>query len=511
MKILRAAQIRELDNYTIEHEPLPSIDLMERASRTFVQWFSEHFHENQGVVQVYCGPGNNGGDGLAIARLLHERFYHVRVVMCRIGDHLTADCAANLDRLYQLHTVSILELAENDPMPELPAKGILIDAIFGSGLNRPLEGYWAALIQHLNTYPGPRVAVDIPSGIFADGPTQGAFLRATHTMTFETPKYSFVFPESHCGLGDWEVRSIGLHKGYLEKLPCRDFLVMGDEIQPLVKTRDRFAHKGTYGHALLIAGSYGKVGAALLAGEAALRTGCGLVTVHAPRCAYPILQIGFPEGMVSIDQHEYLFSQVDDLSPYKAIGIGCGLGQNLLTAEALRRLLENVRVPLALDADALNILAANPLWLSMLPRDTILTPHPGEFERLFGKSTDSFARNELQRQKASELGVLIVLKGAFTCIATPDGNCYFNSTGNPGMATGGSGDALTGMIISLLAQGYTPREAAILGVYLHGLAGDLAAAEIDQEALLARDIIRHIGGAFHQLRTHPNGKKFGYI
>jgi NAD(P)H-hydrate epimerase len=252
---------------------------------------------------------------------------------------------------------------------------------------------------------------------------------------------------------------------------------------------------------LLIAGGFGKMGAAVLAAKACLRSGAGLLTVHAPRCGYEILQVAIPEAMVSVDDHQFAVTEIrEHLSRFKAIGIGCGIGTNDLTFKSLEGLFLKDGLPLVLDADALNLLAGRPDLLKMIPHHSILTPHPKEFERLFGPTPDSFARNTLQREKAMDLGIYIILKGANTCIACPDGTCWFNSTGNPGMATGGSGDVLTGMLTGLLAQGYSPFEASLLGVYLHGLAGDLAAHDLQQEALLASDIIEHLGKAFIVLK-----------
>ena len=501
MKILKVDQIRQLDAHTIEKEPISSIDLMERAAQTFVHWFTERFPPEQGPVFVACGPGNNGGDGLAVARLLHQRFYTVEVAIFAIGSSHTPDFRTNLERLRELRTVPVQTCAKGDPFPTLPQQGFLIDGIFGSGLNRPVEGYWAGLLEHLSEFPGKRIAIDVPSGLFADQASAGTVFRAHYTLSFELPKLAFFMPENQPFVGQWAVRSIGLDKDFIRYAPSPFEYLESGRVRELLKERHTFDHKGTFGHALLVMGSYGKAGAALLAARACLRTGCGLVSIHAPKCAYPILQTGFPEAMVSVDQHDFIFTQHNNLSPYKAIGIGCGIGTNQLTANGFQNLLQACKVPLLIDADGLNILSEHPGFWADIPPDSILTPHPGEFDRLFGRCQNGFERLEKARDAAQEHGVYIALKGAFTVIACPDGSCYFNSTGNPGMGTGGSGDVLSGMITSLLAQGYGPREAALLGVYLHGLAGDLAAADWQQEALLASDIVRNIGKAFEKVRS----------
>lgn len=500
MKILNADQIRQLDAYTIAHEPIASIDLMERAALAFVHWFTNQFGPKDGPVRIACGTGNNGGDGLAIARLLHQRFYSVEVLVFSISPNPTADFQANLERLKAIRSVPIHSFQAGDPFPSLPEKAILIDGIFGSGLNRPVEGFWAALLEHLSNHRGIKISIDLPSGLFTDKETSGAVFRANYTLSFELPKLAFFIPENHPYVGCWVVRSIGLDPGFIRNAGTSYQLTTQAQARALLKERHTFDHKGTFGHALLVMGSHGKAGAAILAARACLRTGCGLVTVHAPKCAYPILQIAVPEAMVSVDPHEFIFTQHGNLSPYKAIGMGCGLGTNQLSASGLQKLLQDAEAPLLLDADALNILSEHPeLWGDVKP-GAILTPHPREFDRLFGTSKNGFERLERAREKAVEKKVFIILKGAYTAIIGPEGACYFNPTGNPGMGTGGSGDVLSGMVTSLLAQGYPPQDAAILGAYLHGLAGDIAADEWQQEALIASDIVECIGKAFAKLK-----------
>lgn len=501
MKIFSVEQIRRLDQYTIQHEPIPSIELMERASRTFFNWFVKNFPDRNRKIFVFAGSGNNGGDGLTIARMLSRDYYEVKVFLLRIGDSMSEDCAANFKNLKKYHYCPFAVIEEDGAVPVLPEGCIVIDAIFGSGLTRPVKGYWAELIEYLNRQPVTRVAVDIPSGMFADQPTEGVSIRADFTFSFEMPKLGFLFPENLERVGAWSFASIGLHPGFIlqEETPWR--LIDRALVKPLVRRRKKYDHKGTFGHALLVAGGFGRVGAAILAARSCLRSGAGLVTVHAPKCAYEILQIAIPEAMVSVDGHQYAVTHVHEQLPkYKAVGIGCGLGTNDLTACALANLLEDATQPVVLDADALNLLAGHPDFFKLIPRDSILTPHPKEFERMFGETKNSFERTALQRQKAQELGIYLLLKGANTAIACPDGQCYFNTTGNPGMATGGSGDVLTGILTGLMAQGYSSFETCIIGVYLHGLAGDLAAQDLQQEALLASDITDHLGKAFIEIK-----------
>lgn len=500
MKILSAPQIRALDAYTIENEPVSSIKLMERAALAFTQWFTELFPGVQRPVHIFCGVGNNGGDGLAVARLLHHHGYEVSAYLCQISEHTSEDLRANLERLPGFGAVPAHGIAKGAPLPVLPEEAVVIDAIFGSGLNRPVAGYWGELIEHLNALPNTRVSIDVPSGLFIDEPSTGIVFQAGHTLSFELPKLAFFFPENQLSAGEWAVRSIGLHPDALAKVQTPFYYLDEAMARRLLRKRHKYDHKGTFGHALLVMGSYGKVGAAILASRGCLRAGAGLVTVHAPRCAYEILQISVPEAMASIDRHQYYFSEVPELGAYSAIGVGCGLDKKKSSREALLELIQAAGKPMVIDADAINILGKHHEWLGLIPKGSILTPHPKEFERLFGPSANSFERNALQREKAMELGIHIVLKGAHTCIAAPGGDCYFNATGNPGMATGGSGDVLTGIITGLLAQHYPPLDAALLGVYVHGLAGDIAAAELEHESLVAGDLVRFLGKAFHQLR-----------
>jgi NAD(P)H-hydrate epimerase len=355
------------------------------------------------------------------------------------------------------------------------------------------------VIDFLNDSGMELVSIDLPSGLFCDGPTAGdAILKAHRTFTFQTPKLAFFLPENAAYLGAWAYGSIGLHPGYEANTETSFYYSTLFDIKPLRKVRTKFAHKGTYGHALLIAGSWGKIGASVLAARACLRSGVGLLSVHVPRCGQMVLQNAVPEAMVQADQRAKFWAEMPDIQGIASIGAGPGIGRAPETAAVLKQLLQTVQVPLVLDADALNLVSENG-WLNLIPANTIITPHPKEFERLFGKTLNGFERLDLQRNMAQKYGIYIILKGANTSIACPNGDCWFNSTGNPGMATGGSGDVLTGILTGLLAQGYTPQSACLLGVFLHGLAGDLAAEALSQEALIAGDLVDFLGKAWLKL------------
>ncbi len=492
MKILSASQIREADAYTIANEPIASIDLMERASSVFVMWYVAKFTPEQPLA-IFCGNGNNGGDGLAIARLLHERNYNVSVWLIS-GGNTTKDRDINEQRLSKLSSIPQHILTDGDTYPTLNERTVVIDAIFGSGLNRPVTGWLAGLIEHLNSQPITRVAVDIPSGLYADSISEGTIFKAHHTLSFEAPRLSFLFAEHDEYVGDWEYRSIGLNTEFITAVASPYRIIAHTDVK--LKTRSRYSHKGTYGHSLIIAGGYGKIGAAILASKACLRSGAGLVTAYIPQCGYIPIQAALPEVMALTDEDEKCVTTIPDIAAYNAIAIGPGIGQHPDTLKALFKLIENAKTPLVLDADALNLLSHNLQWLNRLPANSIITPHPKEFERLFGSSPNSMERLQLARRHAKEHNIIIVLKGAHTAIVSPQQDVWFNSTGNPGIATGGSGDVLTGIVTGMLSQGYEPLQATINAVYLHGLAGDLAVQKLGPESMIASDIIEHLSSAF---------------
>ncbi|MCK5137652.1 MAG: NAD(P)H-hydrate dehydratase [Bacteroidales bacterium] len=501
MKIYDAVRVREIDNYTIMKEPVESIDLMERAATRLAGWYVRHFNTSRRVV-IFAGPGNNGGDALAMARLLAESQFRVDCYLLGFG-RISEDCAINRDRLLSQGRAGLEEIGEGDILPEIDSQDVVVDGIFGSGLSRKVTGFPGNVIRYINEKAGMVIAIDIPSGLFGEdnnGNDYASVIRADYTLTFQFPFLSFFFDSNEPYVGRWRVHDIKLHPRIIQETDTPYRTIEKDEVLAMLPGRKRFSHKGTFGHALIISGCYGMMGAALLAGESCLRGGAGLVTLHVPRFGYNIIQTGFPEALVSMDQSDILFSAPPELSPYSAVGIGPGIGCKQNTGKGLKQLLETVKIPMVIDADGLNILSEHPEWYKLLPEGTILTPHPKEFDRLAGESKNSFQRHVKQREFSRKHNVIVVLKGAYTGIATPDGNYWFNTSGNPGMATGGSGDVLTGLITGLLAQGLQPREAALAGVYLHGLAGDLAVHESSEEAVIASDLMRQLGSAFREVR-----------
>lgn len=502
IKIFPVKAVKEIDEYTIINEPITSIDLVERASTLFVHEFTRRFSK-QHRIMVFAGQGNNGADALGIARLLCEESYKVETFLFDPTDHLSPDCETNKIRLLEIEYVEFTEVRQDFEPPVLLENDIVIDGLFGSGLNRPLTGGFAAVVNYINQSDAKVVSIDIPSGLFGEDNRQNnanAIIEANLTLTFGFPKLAFLLAENHPYVGEWKMLDIGLHPDIIEKRETPFCLITEDDITEIIRPRPKFAHKGFFGHALLIAGSKGKMGAAVLSARSCLRSGVGLLTVHTAECGLPILQSAIPEAMVDIDPHTEHLSLAPDCSKYSAVAAGPGLGQNRETALALEHTIQTVNKPIVLDADAINILSANKELLEHLPARSILTPHPKEFDRLAGNSSSSYDRLLKAIDLATKYKIILVLKGAYTAVCLPNGHVYFNSSGNPGMATAGSGDVLTGIILGLLAQGCEPEIAATAGVYLHGLAGDIAAMAYTEEGLIASDIIDMLGKAFKQIK-----------
>ena len=503
MKIFTTAQIHELDKYTIEHEPMASLDLMERAARALTQVVVQEWTVATPIV-IFAGPGNNGGDALAMARMLSEQNYQVSVYLFNISGHLSADCAANKQRLLDTKLAkNFVEVSTEFDPPVLDSNTLVIDGLFGSGLNKPLAGGFASLVKYINASPSKVVSIDVPSGLMTEDNAYNVranIIRANMTLTLQHPKLSFLFPENQQFVGQLRVLDIKLSKEGIEKIEASFTMIEKSDVRERLLTRSPFAHKGQMGTALMIAGCYGMAGAAVLATKACLRAGVGKVVVNSPRRNIPILQTAIPEAVVRSGSEETIFAETIDTDDYQAMGIGPGLGQSEQTAIALIAQLRRTQCPIVADADAINILANHRAWLQQLPKEIILTPHPKELDRLEGHSADTYERITKACNLAERLKGYVILKGHYTAICCPDGHVMFNTTGNAGMATAGSGDVLTGILTGLLARGYKPQDACIVGVYLHGLAGDLAAKEIGEESLIAGDIIQYISKAFKRLK-----------
>lgn len=492
MKLLTAGQIHEWDAYTIAHQPISSIDLMEKAAMACTNHITL-FTGSDSILKVFCAKGNNGGDGLAIARQLLAQGYHVSVYILEFGARGSDDFETNLQRLRQL-TDDVYFLEHEGAFPVLHADDIVIDALFGSGLNRPLQDLSAQLVQHINDADVRVFSIDVPSGMFTEGSSKGNLIvQATHTLTFQVQKYCFMLAENAPYTGSVQVLDIGLKESFLPGVESTYHLITVSDLLAIYEPRHAFAHKGTYGHALLVAGSYGKMGAAVLAARACLRSGIGLLTALIPEQGYTIMQTAVPEAMV-------VNSIAGATGTYACLGTGPGLGTDSAAIDLVDQLLQSASQPMILDADALNIISQHKHWLPRIPENSILTPHPKEFDRLFGPHENESARIEKAISLSKEYPWVIVLKGHHSLVAC-QGKGWFNTTGNAGMATGGSGDVLTGILTALMAQYKQPHYAALLGVYLHGLAADLAldSEANSMESLLPSDIIDSLGRAFYAI------------
>lgn len=471
LPLLTSPQIRQGDAYTITNEPISSVDLMERASKAFVGWFVNHFPDKKKAISVYCGTGNNGGDGLAIARILNGHQYKlINVKVARFSDKASADFNTNYNRLLQT-SIPLIEIKPGDSLPD-ESSPIIIDALLGSGLNKPLEGDYKGLVNHLNSLERTIVAVDVPTGFFCEGEMQPdiTVLKSDLVITFQQPKINFLLPDSAPYIGCWEAVNIGIDERFVRSLNSSFQAVEEKDIRKLLRPRHKFSNKGTYGHVLIVAGQEETMGAALLSAAASAYAGSGLTTACVPKSGLVALNSYMPELMAIVRNGAEM--PVIEWGRFNAVGIGPGLGKGADALALFTDMLTNYEKPVVIDADAINLLATHKELWAEIPPDSILTPHMKEFDRLFGEHINWWSRIQTGLVKASELGLYILLKNDYTIIITPGGKVYFNTTSNPAMATGGMGDVLTGIITSLLAQQYSPEDACIIGAYIHGKAGD---------------------------------------
>ncbi len=503
MKIFSAQQMRMADEATMATEKITSLELMERAATQIFNLIHNRLQGSSIPIHVFCGLGNNGGDGLVVSRLLQEHGYKVKTYIVNFSDNRSKDFLTNYDRLKEISKEWPIQLKSEADLPEIHQQDMVIDAIFGIGLNRPILPWVLALIKHINAARCFTLSVDLPSGLYADrvpNDPEGVIFAGV-TVTFQLPKLVFFLPQTAMYTRDLEVIDIGLDRDFLNQQKGIAELIQKNLVGPLYRSRYKYSHKGTYGHGVIIGGSYGKIGSVVLATKAVLRTGAGLVTAYVPECGYEILQTAIPEAMVLTDDDDEL-AEINLKFEPSAVGIGIGLGTNDKTIKAFGEFLKSYKGPMVIDADAINILAKTPEFLDDIPKNTIFTPHPKELERLIGKWKDDFDKIQKVKDFSSKYDVIVLVKGANSIIIYKD-LMYINNTGNPGMATAGSGDVLTGMITSLLSQGYDALQATVFGVYLHGSAGDIVAHKVGFEAVLASDIVSAIGQAFLELFRAP--------
>ncbi|GER60486.1 bifunctional NAD(P)H-hydrate repair enzyme [Patiriisocius marinus] len=500
MKIFSSKQFYEADKITTEKQGITSVDLMERAATQIYGWLHQRLQGAQVPIHIFCGIGNNGGDGLALGRLLVENGYLVKCYIANYTDKRSPSFLTNYSRYKDVTKNWPLLMTCVEDFPAIAREDIIIDALFGIGLNRPPEGWVKQLIQHINTTPAYKLSIDIPSGLYAEQAITDheAIIKPNHTLTFQAPKLSFFLPESGPYVTFYEILNIGLDEEYMQTTKPVAQLIAKPQAQRFYKQRNKYAHKGNFGHALVAAGSYGSMGAAVLSTKSTLRIGAGKVTAFIPECGYNIMQISVPEALVQTDVNPKVLSKIEfDFMP-DAIAVGMGMGTGKESVAALRGLLKKVTCPILLDADALNCISSTKTLLKLIPQNAILTPHSGELERLIGEWSDDYDKIEKTKAFSKKYNVIVIIKGANTIIIS-EGEMYINTTGNPGMATAGSGDVLSGVITGLVAQGYDPLMSSVFGVYLHGSAGNIASQLIGFEAMIASDITEALGDAFIEL------------
>ena len=500
MYILSSEQTAKADKATIKLAGISSVDLMETAATKCFQWLHNKLQGENIKIHVFCGVGNNGGDGLVIARLLYKHNYQINCYIVNFSGKRSEEFLVNYNRLKEIG-LNPIELNIDNDFPEINATDMLVDAIFGNGLTRNPEGFTKKLIQYLNNKKVFTLAIDIPSGLFGDKTVtdSASVLKSSHILTFQTPKLAFLLPENKDFVNTWEVIDIGLDQNYIESLHPKIHYISKTDVIPWYKTCNKWDHKGTYGHSLIIGGSYGKMGAVVLASKAALKIGSALVSAYIPKCGYSILQISVPEVMVEVDTDSVLTYFNFKTNP-TVIGIGPGMGTAEKTAQGFENFIKDNKLPLVIDADGINLLSKNQLLLNYLPKNTILTPHPKELERLIGAWDNDYEKLKKVAEFSKKHAVIVVIKGAHTVVIQAD-KMYFNSTGNPALATGGSGDVLTGIITGLIAQGYEPINAAIFGVYLHGKTADIAFPETGYETFTATTIFEYLAEAILEVSS----------
>lgn len=504
MKIFGNDTLRAIDKLTIENEGVTSLELIERAAEAITNEIMLRWRPNK-KVSVFAGPGNNGADALVVSRMLIEQGFTPEIYLFNIkAKHINSECAQSRDRLIEMGYPNIVEVVDNFRLPELTPDHLVIDGLFGSGLKKSLIGGFISLVRYINESQATIVSIDVPSGLYGDWNPSSVnrdIIHANLTLTFQLPRLAFLFKENAELVGEWKILDIGLSADAIRKAPTDFYFVEKSDIRQVILRRDPFASKADYGSGLIIAGSYGMMGAAVLCAKGALRSGAGKITVHSPRCGYNVMQSSVPEVLFDADSHDIVLKDIVPSRNYNAIAVGPGIGVNEATVTTLEEFLKRSQSPVILDADALNCIAKRPALLNYIPTDSILTPHAAEFDRIFGPHVNDESRLQKAIEKARKYGIIIVLKGRYTAIVRRDGRVYFNSSGNAALATAGSGDVLTGLMLGFMTQGYAPEIASLISVYVHGVAGELASEEHGIHGVTAGDVAQNVGRAIKQILT----------
>ena len=504
MKIFNNETIRAIDKATIENENVTALNLVERASEAIACEIISRWRPNK-PISIFAGFGNNGADALAVARLLIEEGYKPEIYLFNIGgDMLSNECRICRDKLLEMGDVKLTEVVKNFTLPALSPNHVVIDGLFGSGLNKPIYGGFITIIQYINESGATIVSLDVPSGMLGDwnaNPINRNIIHADLTLAIQFPRLAFFLKDNSVFVGEWKVLDVGLSPTAIKNSASDFFLVEKSDIRCSIRNRNKFASKADCGSSLLIAGSYGMMGAAVLCANAAIRSGVGKITVHSPQCGYNIMQVSAPEAMFIADKNEIITTEMIPQYHYDAIAVGPGIGTHEYTIQALEKFLKNIKQPVILDADALNCIALRPALLNYIPANSIITPHAGEFDRIFGEHKSDEARLRKALDRAKRYGIIIVLKGRHTAVVRHDGKIFFNSSGNASLATAGSGDVLTGLMAGFMAQGYAPEIASLIAIYVHGIAGEISSETHGILGVKAGDIADNVGKAIKQILT----------
>lgn len=502
MKIYTARQIAEADQATLKSQNISSLELMERAAYlAFMQIMKKH-KEKPVKFQVFCGIGNNGGDGLVIAQKLLDLGYEVKIFVVEYSKNYSSEFKTNLEQVKNKYNSELFFLNENNENPDLKEADVILDAIFGIGLNRAMPDWVQDLVKQINKSGLEVISIDLPTGMFADLPklADQPIIQASKTLTFQVPKFPFYLPETADYTGKVKILDIRLDRDFLKSLESNKQVITKRYLKSIFQKRAQFSHKGTFGHALIVGGSYGMMGSIVLASNSALRSGAGKVTALIPKCGYEILQIAIPEAMTICSENDKFLRDFENLNfQPEVICFGMGAGTKKETADFFLALMKSTQNPMVIDADGLNLLSEDKFLLEFIPENSVLTPHPKELERLIGKWENDFDKIDKAQNFAKAHQVIMLIKGAHTLVISAE-QIFINTTGNPGMATAGSGDVLSGVIAGLIAQNYTPLNAAILGVWIHGKAGDLCVKKSSEEALIAGDLSSYFGKAISTLK-----------
>jgi len=502
MKIFTTDELLEIYRCTVEEDNISPLELISRVAQGVSEEIISRYLPTKPIA-IFAGPGNNGAEALATARNLHTQGYTPQVYLFNIGGDKLNDCCTYMrDRFAELENAQIVEVVRDFSLPDLNQSYLVVDGLFGTELRDNLTGGFISLVRYINESHATILSIDLPSGLFSDWNANSIHRNIIHadiTLAIQFPRIAFFLKENAPLIGEWKTLDIGLSARAIGNILPTYYLIEREDVKRKLRRRNQFCSKADLGTAAIIAGCYGMMGAAILSARSALKAGVGKLTVYSPRCGYTVIQSTVPEALFKADKNDIVISSITLRNDFNAIAVGPGIGVHEMTVNALEDFLNKAKKPVIIDADAINCISMRPTMLNSIPVLSILTPHAGEFDRLFGPQTSEEARLRKAAEMAKYYNVFIVLKGHYTIIARPDGKIYFNSSGTPALATAGSGDVLTGAIVSFLAQGYLPEIAALMGVYIHGLAGEIAESDQGTYGTTSGDVAAYIGKAIKSI------------